>query len=391
MISFEQAMKLIADHPLVLSVESRPCGEALGLTLARDVIAPIDLPPFDNSAVDGFALNCASLRDTGVLPIMAEVRAQAQHKISLPHTMTAKIMTGAPVPDEADAVVMKEDVTVVDGRAHIHVQVSPHDNVRFRGEDIRASELVATRNTIVSPQLIGVFHGLGMSHIDVIRPPRVHVISTGDELIDAGVNLQFGQVYYLIGPMLTAQCQSLGIQEITVERVGDNQEVIRQALDRALHADIILLSGGMSKGDYDLVRPALAACGVEEIFYQGAWRPGKPLYFGRRGSQRIFGLPGNPVAAFVGFHIFVRPLIFKALNRVQGLAPKTGIMAADFTKKPGFTLFARALIGDHGEIAMLPGQGSHQVVSLSKAHALALLPEHASTIKAGEVVRYYVI
>lgn len=384
MISFVEGLKLIQRHALDVSPQMRSALDAVGLPLARDVIAPIDLPPFDNSAVDGFAVNSNYAAAHTSLPIMAEMRACAQAAVVMPANNAIAIMTGAPVPHGADSVVMKEDVLATKGIAHIQASVVHNDNIRFRGEDCQQGDIIARKNSIVTPALVGVLHALGMSHIEVAKPPCIHIISTGDELVDAGQPLGFGQVYYLMGPMLTAQCRALGITDVVAERVADDQQAITDAIVRAKEADIVLITGGMSKGEYDLVRPALSSQGVEEIFYQGAWRPGKPLYFGRRGTQRFFGLPGNPVAAFVCFHVFVRPLL-------MGVGPqlKTGIMKADFVKKPGFTMFARAVVDETQAISVLPAQGSHQIVSLSRANALAVLPEAQSLIRAGEIVRYF--
>lgn len=384
MISFVEGLKLIQQHALDVSPQMRSALDAVGLPLARDVIAPIDLPPFANSAVDGFAVNSGYAAAHTSLPIMAEVRACAQDALAMPADKTIAIMTGAPVPHGADAVVMKEDVLIINGVAHIQAPVVHNNNIRFRGEDCQQGEIIARKNSIVTPALVGVFHALGLSHVVVAKPPRIRIISTGDELVDAGQPLAFGQVYYLMGPMLTAQCRAVGITDVVVERVADDKEAIALAIARARDADIVLITGGMSKGEYDLVRPALSSQGVEELFYQGAWRPGKPLYFGRRGTQRFFGLPGNPVAAFVCFHVFVRALLMGSSLRL-----KTGIMKADFVKKTGFTMFARAVVDETQAISVLPAQGSHQIVSLSRANALAVLHDERTLIKAGEIASYF--
>lgn len=391
MIPFDEAQSLIEKHGLERKMVRIASADAVGMVLTHDISAPIDLPPFDNSAVDGFAVSVQSLRSHSGLQTTASLRAVAQEECFLEKDRAKKIMTGAPLPRGADAVVMKEDVALEEGIATFLRAVSVSDNVRFRGEDIARGSTVATAGTAVTPQLLGVFFGLGISELSVFRAPRVKIISTGDELVRAGEKLRFGQVYYLVGPMLKAQCEAMGVKDVSHEIVGDDQSAIEDAIDRSKDADVILLTGGMSKGDHDFVRPALSQSSVLEIFYQGAWRPGKPLYFGHKNDVRIFGLPGNPVACFVSFHIFVRPLILRAMGKSDVSIFSCAVLLNDFVKKPGFTFFARAKVNENNQLLIWPGQGSHQIFSLSQSNALCLLPAPVGIVKAGEVVHYYPI
>lgn len=390
MISFSDALSLIALHPVSCKFSVVNVLDAQGLHLAQTVMAPINLPPFNNSAVDGFAVlakTCAHARE---LPVITSLRAALQPEFTLPTMTTAKIMTGAPIPNGADAVVMKEDVELTHDVAHFKGSVTHHDNIRFAGEDIKRGEIVATPGTPITPQLIAVLLGLGIDRVCVIKPPTVAIIATGDELIEAGQPLQFGQVYYLVGPMLRAQCQALGMVPRQLIRVSDNEDELRDALRSALACDVVLIAGGMSKGDHDVVRPALKKCDVTEIFYEGAWRPGKPLFFGSRDHTRVFGLPGNPVAAFVCFQVFVRQLIENALCPKKN-PTKSAVLRTTYEKKTGFTFFLRATVTSKNELFLLPGQGSHQIFSLSRANALCVLNPEKAIVKAGEVVQYYPI
>jgi molybdopterin molybdotransferase len=391
MISFDDAQNLIAAHLLTLSTTMIPCSNALGMVLAEHVIAPIDLPPFDNAQVDGFAVRTESLITTKSLPIMTTLRATTQKEIALPHHMTAKIMTGAPLPRGADAVVMKEDVEVRDDLTHFSHPVLKNDNIRFCGEDIKKGFCVAAIGSVVTAQLIGVFYGLGICQVLVFKWPKIGIISTGDELIHPGKPLQYGQVYYLVGPMLKAQCRAIGIHDLKLTLTHDNENEIKKAIVESLEQEIVLITGGMSKGDYDFVRPTLTRMGVKEIFYQGAWRPGKPLYFGKNDTTFCFGLPGNPVAVFVCFHIFVRSLIFRAMHAAHLLTPKTAILSTGFIKNPGVTFFARAHVNAHNQLSILEHQGSHQIFTLSLANALACINAEQVIVKAGQIVHYFSI
>lgn len=382
MISYPQALSLIHDHPLNLHKEVRPCLDALGQRLAADIVAPINLPPFATSAVDGFALGDGSLSDA--LMIQGEVKAGSQESIAIKYGHAVRIMTGAPLPHGTHAVVMKEHVREERGLLRLNTTPQRHDNIRWQGEDIEQGERVAQQGDVVTPSLIGALHALGIKNIEVYKPPALSIVSTGDELVDAGQDLKPGQVYYLMGPMLKAQASMMGITDTTYTRVQDRLDDIRGAIKNALEKDVVLITGGMSKGEYDLVRPALYDLGVEEIFYEGLWRPGKPLWFGKLGDKKIFGLPGNPVAACVCFHVFVRPLLVGIKATLQ-----RGVMKEDYQKKQGFTFFARAFVDESHEVSIVKGQGSHQIVSLSRANALAVIPEDISLIRAGELVWYY--
>lgn len=390
MIHFQEAETLIAARTPTAQKIRVPLNHALGAIAAEDIASAIDLPPFANSAVDGYACASEVWNKHGRLAISENIaRAQAQIMIAHEPTTAMKIMTGAPIPEGADSVVMQEHVQIVDGMAQIDKRVKAGDNIRAQGEDCLRGTKIVTAGTRINAQMIGLLAGVGLAEVTIFKPPTVYIISTGDELKLPGQPLSLGEVYYLMGPMLEAQCAQIGVHDVRFEMVADDHNQILAAISRAEHADVVLLTGGMSKGDYDHVRSALAASNVEEIFYQGYWRPGKPLYFGKRGAQIIFGLPGNPVAAFVCFHIFVRRALFQSMKAKHLATTRRAIALNDFEKKPGFTFFARAIVNDDNLLEFVAGQGSHQIFSLSFANALALLPMDKAIVKAGEVVHYY--
>jgi molybdopterin molybdotransferase len=389
MVSFDEAIQLIRSQQIPLGHYKLPLAQAQGLRLAQDIFASVDLPLFDNSAVDGYAIDSKS--NAASLPIALQIFAVGQEKLVLKPSTAALITTGAPMPEGADAVIMKEEVIKKDQHIYFNRAVKSLDHVRRQGEDIKKNTLVAKQGSEVTPQLIGVLAALGLSEIPIFRPPKIAIIATGDELVLPGLFLKWGQVYYLMGPMLKAQCFSLKINDVVDVQVSDDETAILQAIHEAAQADVILLTGGMSLGDRDLVIKVLQKIGVLEIFYRGAFRPGHPLFFGRKDQIYFFGLPGNPVAAFVGFHVFVRALIMNAMKAPNILPTKTAILKNDFNKPPGFTFFARAIVNDNNEMTILPGQGSHQIFNLSLANALALIPAQRGLVKADEPIHYFPI
>jgi molybdopterin molybdotransferase len=388
LIEFEHAISLLEQNQLAQKSELIDTVDASGRYLAEAIFSPIDLPPMTNSAVDGYALSTTHLLSlTDGMLIAQHLRAQGQKPAHLPSGATMKIMTGAPLPLGADAVVMQEHVHLEGDRVYLRAAPRAGENVRLQGEDILKGKPVAAANRLVTPELMGLCLGLGLKQILVHRKPRVCVISSGDELVWPGQELLHGQAYFLVGPMLKALAQESGFEVMETKLVEDSAQAIKHAIDNST-ADVFFITGGMSKGDYDFSKAALEQCGVQEIFHCGRWRPGKPLYFGRRLQQFFFGLPGNPVAALVGFKIFIQSWHKKSLNIGYLTDLPTAILRDDFKKPAGFTFFARAQVGADGTAVILPGQGSHQLYTLSQANALCWLMPEPAVVKAGEKVRY---
>jgi molybdopterin molybdotransferase len=297
-------------------------------------------------------------------------------------------MPGAPIPKFADSVVMKENVRLSNGKAEFYEPTFEGQNIRYRGEDVEKNSVVAKKGQKISSAMIGLFCGLGLKTLEVFKQPSVAIICTGDELVNPPEPLLLGQVYYLVGAMLKNQCRAMGIKNISCERTGDNEAQIKAAIEKNLHCDLILITGGMSMGDYDFVPRVLNSMNAEIIFHKGKWRPGKPLLLAQKNKCTIFGLPGNPVACFVGCQIFVRNWLF-ARNERNFLSHWLKIkIANNFQKKSGFSLFARAKINEEGQAQIFLGQGSHQLLPLAKANCLLWLPELWSVAKSGETVNY---
>lgn len=391
MISFNEALKLIFEHPLSLGQQELSLEHALGGVLADELKSLSDNPPFDNSAVDGFAVRVSDIVLSRPLEIKKEILAQKQEPWTLPPQSCARIMTGAPVPDGADAVIMKEMSEIIGDKAQFSINPNLKDHIRFRGEDLTRGEVIAKRGTIITPQIIGLALGLGIHKASVIKKPRIRIIATGDELILAPKPLSFGEAYYFVGPMIKAQCMAMGFNDVLISHVGDDENDIEYAIKEALEGDLVLITGGMSKGSRDFVRPSLKKVGVKEIFFEGYWRPGKPLYFGRLGETRIFGLPGNPVAAFMCFRIFVQHLLSISTDTKKWRQYQWATITHDTKKKAEFDMFCRAVVNERNELTLLDNQGSHQMGALRTANALCHLESPHAIVKAFEPVKYYAI
>ncbi len=385
MITFDEAMMLIHKEQPQASVIRQNTQNALGFVLAQDLFAPIHIPPFDNSAVDGFAVDSTSAGPS--FSLQACTRAVGQEKLYLQPNHTIKIMTGAPIPEGADAVIMKEQAGEENGRLRFSERPERGQNLRYAGEDIKTGELFLRAGSLVTPQALGLLLGLGIAEIPVFRKPRVKIICTGDELVTAPEKLNFGEQYFLLGPMLKAQCQALYIHDVTYELIADDQHLTTKTVKNALDADLVLITGGISMGEYDFVHRALTENGVNEIFYKGFWRPGKPLFFGKKNQTYVFALPGNPVSAFVCFHIFVRTLLAQ-MGAALPPEKKSGVLVNEFSKKPDFTFFARAQVNDQ-QVRILPGQGSHQIFNLAQANALCQIDAKKTMVNPGDEVFFY--
>ena len=359
--------------------------DARGRVLAGDAQAVTDLPPFDSSAMDGYAVRAADtpgrLRITGHSaaghPAGEEVRGGDAIEIS----------TGAVVPEGADAVVPVEQV--VAGQGEIAAEAVGHgDNVRPRGGDARAGDVVVPRGAVLGPPQLGALAAAGVADVDCTRRPRAVVLPTGSELRPPGTELDPGQIYESNSVLLAAQLASAGALAEIEPPVADDEETLRAALERGLAADVLLTSGGVSVGPHDLVKSLLAELGVEQVFWGVSVRPGKPFYFGVRDATLVFGLPGNPVSTLVGFELFVRPAL-AALQGASAPGPHylPGRLARALRRNAGRDELVRALA--HGdELEPLSGQESHMIVRAAAANALVLVPRGDGELQPGTHVSW---
>jgi molybdopterin molybdotransferase len=390
LLSMEAALQLVLERVRPLAAERVALAEAAGRVLAEPALASIDLPPFDSSAMDGFAVRAA---DTPAeLPVGFRIAAgrPAPHPLRPGEAMA--IATGGVLPAGADAVVPVEYVGDHGNSVTIGRPAEPGAFVRPRGGDARRGDVVVAAGVRLGPAQLGALAAAGVAEALCARRPRAAVLTTGSELRSPGEQLEPGQIYEANGAILAAQLASVGAVVEPISSVADRPDAHRAALERGLEADLLVTSGGVSVGPHDLVRSVGGELGVEEVFWRVAVKPGKPLWFGVRGTTLVFGLPGNPVSCLVCFELFVRP----AVLALQGAAEPTprfalGRLAAAVGRNGARDELARARSSlEDGGVVLRPvsGQDSHMIVRAAEADALVLVPRGEGELAAGQAVRY---
>lgn len=392
-LPYEHALRIVLDASSRLPAEDCPINACLGRVLASPILSHVDLPPFDNSAMDGFALRGDSAVAAGTeLPIEGE--QAAGDGITRARTGAWEIMTGARVPDGLDRIIPVEQTErVSSGRVRLLADVAPGQNVRTAGSDVARGEKVLDAGTLLQPQHLMLLAALGIAKVPVSERSRVAVINTGRELVDDPEQLlTSGQIRNSNGPFLAVRLPLAGAEVVHTETVGDDAAAFEAALRRALNAGAksIVTSGAVSMGRYDFVPQALERLGAHTLFHKVAIRPGKPLLFAKLpGDVLLFGLPGNPIAVAVGLRFFVEP----ALRVMLGLPPETPYrvpLSKPYSKKPRlrFHLKSRLHIDAHGRLAVevLEGQESYRIRPLSDANAWAVVPADVDALPAGALV-----
>jgi molybdopterin molybdotransferase len=383
--------RILAQVAAPLPPELQPLTRALGRVLAADVTAPFDVPPADNSAVDGYAIASADIPATGAatLDVVADLPAGSVYDGTLARGQTLRIMTGAPIPRGADTVYPQEVVTRDGARVRVE-PIAKGVNVRLRGEDVRSGAVVIPRGTALRPQEIGLIASLGAWQIEVHRRPRVALLSTGDEVAEPGTPRTPGQIYDANRFTLRGSIEQCGGDVVDLGIVPDLRDTLRdRLLDASRIADVVVSSGGVSVGDYDLVKAVLAEVGGID-FWQVAMQPGRPLAHGRIGDAHFFGLPGNPVASMLAFILFVRPALYKLAGRAR-LFPETFDARAmePLGKKRGRKEYKRGILAFRDgawEVRTTGPQGSGILSSMVAGNCLIVLDEDRGDVAAGETV-----
>jgi molybdopterin molybdotransferase len=391
----EQARQIVLDCTRPLGHEPVTLDEALGRVLAEDIGSPDPVPPFDSSAMDGFAIRCEDVRDATdrapvVLELVGDARAGHPLELAVGPGQASRISTGAVIPTGADAVVPLERAHASDGMVALHEPVGPGNDIRRSGEDIAAGTVVLRRGVTLGPAALGVAASLGLAEIKCARRPRVSVITTGDELLEPGAARRDGAIFNSNGRTVLALAREAGA---TVQRpvtVGDSPNATREAIAAALSAgEVTVICGGVSVGEHDHVRPSLAQLGVEERFWGIALKPGKPTWFGTRDGRLVFGLPGNPVSVMVTFVLLVAPALRALLGASNARVRLRAALACDYDKPPDRAHAVRCRLhpGEEGWRAEPTGpQGSHVLSSMLDADALAIIPAACEHVGAGEQV-----
>jgi molybdopterin molybdotransferase len=388
-ITIAHARELVLAVTRRLEAEPVPIAAARDRVLAADLEAAGDVPPFACSAMDGYAVTSGPPGRT--LTVVAESRAglPATHRLSDGEAI--RISTGGAIPAGATAVIPQENVEAGDGSILTRAAVHAGDHIRDRGEDMRAGSVILTAGTVLAAAELGAAVGGGAGELSVVRRPRVQVLSTGDELKAPGEPLGPGEIHNSNGPMLVALAEHQGAVCAPPGRLPDDRAATVAGLANAIEdSDLVIVSGGVSVGPHDHVKPALASLGVEEVFWRVALQPGRPTWFGHRGATLVFGLPGNPVSAVVTFALFVRP----ALAALQGRAEERMLydeatLATAVRRNPDREQALRVRLERRdGRLLATPNgpQGSHIVTSLLGANALALVPAGEGELAAGATV-----
>lgn len=391
MIPVDEALRIVLAQVSSLPAEEVPLGEALGRILAADVASDVDMPPFDRSAMDGYALRAEDASSVpAVLEVMGQVRAGQMPRDAVGPGQAVQIMTGAPVPAGATAVQQVERTRSLDQgrRVEIVAAVEAGANIAPRGSEVRAGEVVLSRGMPVTPAVMAVLSAVGAARVSVGCRPRVAVLVTGDELVGVAEKPAPGHIRNSNGYAVMAQARLAGAEVLDLGVVPDDAGRLAAAVEPGLAADVLLVSGGVSEGVYDLVEPVLQRFGVELLFTKVAIKPGAPLVFGRRGGTLVFGLPGNPVSAQVTFDFFVRAALLRMQGATAVSRPTVEVeIAAGVKNRSGRRAHSPArVMWSFGRLLAEPlrSMGSADIVAHARANALLVMEAERLQAEAGE-------
>lgn len=400
MISVEEALKIILNSIQVLGLEKVDILSSLGRVLGEDIYAPYHIPHWDNSAMDGYAVIQKDIKDAtpenpATLKVVADLPAGYTAERELKKGEVIRIMTGAPIPEGSDTVVMVEDTKRDGDKVNIFKANSKGDNIRKAGEDVSKGALVLPSGSVIHPAEVGMLASLKRSFVSVYQRPTVAVISTGDELIDVDENFTEGKIVSSNTYSLSSLVRYLGATPLILGIAKDRSEELLDRFKVAVRADMIISSGGVSVGDYDLVKDILKELGAEMKFWKVSMRPGQPLAFGVIEGKPTFGLPGNPVSCMVSFEQFVRPSILKASGYRQIFRPLIEARLKEpIKKKVGKKYFIRCIVSmEEGKyvVTTTGEQGSGILMSMVRANGLIVLPEEKTTFETGEMVKVQIL
>ena len=394
-IEVERALDIVLKSVSPLRGESRPILDCLGSVLAEDVAADMDVPPFDNSAMDGYALRAADT--TGAAPaapvalrVIADLPAGYPPPPMVHSGEAVRIMTGAPMPPGTDAVARIEDTESGNGIVRVARPLARGEDVRYAGEDVKLGDVVLRTGTRVRPSEVGMLATLGRREAVVVRTPRVAVLATGDELVDPWEAVTPGKIRNSNLYSISAQVRACGGEPVLLGVSRDTERELEEKIREGLSADMLLTSGGVSVGDYDVVKTVLARTG-DILFWKVKMRPGSPVTFGLIDGKPMFGLPGNPTASMVAFEQFARPAILKMSGRTHFRRPEVQAILDDSIKnRVGVRNFVRAVaVNEEGEwrVRRAGQQGSGILRTMTQSNALIVVPETTGRLQPGDRVR----
>ena len=385
MIAVEEALSIVLKNRFALTeTEILPLEQCLNRNLAKAVQAPIDLPRHRLSSMDGFAL---CIHNSNRFILKGEVKAGDAQNPDLQPGECVRIFTGAVVPDKADTVVMQEKTQRKENIVIVEPPLHQNQNIRQVGSQVKKGDFPLEKGQVLQASGLAFLRSLGFEKVEVIRNPKVTLILTGNELTNPGEPLTRGKIYESNSLLLQIALEQQGIQPQLITHVEDSIEATSNTLKNALNnSDVVLVSGGISVGDYDFVKVALEQLAVETLFYKVRQRPGKPLYFGKKENSFVFALPGNPASTLSCFYIYVVPLLIGLKGGLsEGLMRINLPLAHDFKSEEPRALFLKALLKNRS-IEILDRQHSSMIVSFAKANALVYLPEKKAALKKGDLV-----
>lgn len=390
MISVEQAKKILAENSERGHIIEKSLGECLGLILAEDIYSPIDVPSFDNSAMDGYAMNFDDTNRSWEVSHI--IQAGDTSEINIAPGKAARIFTGAKIPKGTNTVIPQELIAIIaEGQiSYDGDKISTGSNVRLKGSQSKKNSLILEKGQVLGAGQIGLLASVGVAQVMVFSPPKVGFIVTGNELKEPGTPLKEGEIYNSNGPMLEALLKENAVKQIQSYKAADDKESLQKIIDQALtENDILLLSGGISVGDYDFVKECLIAAKVKELFYKIKQRPGKPMFAGKIEQKLIFALPGNPASVHSCFIQYVRPSIKHWLGNTEVWEADHNLeVTEDIPKKAGFTHFMKGKKNGN-QVELLKGQQSFNLQAFSTAECLLELPAEKSVVAAGTKVKVY--
>lgn len=392
MISVSEAREIIQQYGAALQPLSMKLQDAVGCRLAVDIFSSLDIPAYPQSSMDGYAFSFADWQNNTRLQIKGEMAAGSSDQFKIDPDAAIRIFTGAAVPPGADTVVMQEKITVINGVLQIQdEQLKKGANVRLKGSEIKAGELALSAGMTLTPAAIGFLAAMGITELLVFPPPVITIIITGNELQTPGHELSYGQVYDSNSFALTAALQQCGVKQVQLVQVSDELEKLTHQLKQALEqSDIVLLTGGVSVGDYDFVVAAAQRCGISTRFHKLKQRPGKPLFFGTKESKLIFGLPGNPSSVLTCFYMYVLPVVNKMINGKNGLLIKQVPLSSAYQKIAGLTHFLKGYFDGH-TVNPLGAQESYRMRSFAGANCLIELDEAITDCEQGTIVAVHLL
>jgi len=400
MISVEEALSHILNSISPLDPEKTDILNALGRVIGEDIYSGRNIPPKDNSAMDGYALRSddtkgATSEAPAIVESIEDIPAGYPSQKTIGRGQAARIMTGAFVPEGADTVVKVEDTDREGNRVKIFVESPRGDNIRYSGEDVKIGDLVIPKGKIAGPAEVGMLASLGRSFITVYQRPLVAIIATGDEIVDVDEDTSGDKIISSNSYSINAQVRECGAVALQTGIAKDREESLIAAFRAASRADVIISSGGVSVGDYDFVKDVMAQMGTNIEFWQVAQRPGKPLAFGTMQGKLVFGLPGNPVSSMITFEEYVRPALLKMMGREEIFRRTvTATLMEDVKKKRGLKHFIRARVkklGTNFVVSTTGEQGSGILKSMVLANGIIVLPEDISLAKKGDEVTVQLI